>query len=122
MSKRSYTDETKAAAMGALLTGQSVAEVAREYKIPEGTVKSWKSRQNGEHVAEVATEKRAEVGDLLLDYLRASLAALRAQAELFSDREWLRKQEASQLAVLHGVQTDKAVRLLEALSHANPGA
>jgi transposase-like protein len=41
-----YSEEIKAAVMAALLTGQSVSEVAKEYKIPEGTIYSWKSRQN----------------------------------------------------------------------------
>lgn len=114
-----YSPDTKAAVLAALLEGQSVTAVAKEYSIPEGTVKSWKSRQRGgEHVATVAPQKRAEIGDLLMGYLEANLRALKAQAEVFADPDWIRKQDASEAAVLHGVQTDKAVRLLEALSHA----
>jgi hypothetical protein len=41
---------------------------------------------------------------------------LQIQAEAFSDKQWLAKQDASDVAVLHGVMTDKAVRLLEAMS------
>lgn len=116
-----YDPETKAAVMAALLAGQSVSEVAREYKIPRGTVKSWKSRQdNGESVAVVATQKREEIGDLLLAYLRTSLKTLTIQVEHFGDKSWLTTQDASSLAILHGVQTDKAVRLLEALAAAEP--
>jgi len=56
-----YSEETKAAVMSALLSGQSVGKVADDYNIPEGTVKSWKSRQlNGETVATVATEKKGK--------------------------------------------------------------
>lgn len=117
---KSYSDETKAAVLAALLTGQSVASVAREYKIPPGTVKSWKSRQaNGETVATVATPKREQIGDLLISYLEENLRTLKAQQVVFADVEWLRKQPASDAAVLHGVLTDKAVRLLEALSAGN---
>ena len=112
-----YSEETKAAVIAALLTGQAVASVAKEYKIPAGTVKSWKSRQlNGESVATVATEKRQEVGELLLQYLRENLETLRIQVVAFRDREWLAQQGASESAILHGVLTDKAVRLLEAMS------
>lgn len=115
-----YSEETKAAVMSALLSGQSVSRVADDYNIPEGTVKSWKSRQlNGETVATVATEKKEEIGELLYQYLTASLRALQSQVELFSDRDWLKKQPASDLAVLHGVQTDKAVRIMEAFGRAN---
>ena len=115
-----YSEETKAAVMSALLSGQSVSRVADDYNIPEGTVKSWKSRQlNGETDATVATEKKEEIGELLYQYLTASLRALQSQVELFSDRNWLKKQPASDLAVLHGVQTDKAVRIMEAFGRAN---
>jgi transposase-like protein len=115
-----YSEQTKAAVMAALLTGQSVSSVAKEYKIPAGTVKSWKSRQlNGESVAVVATEKRLEVGELLLEYLRENLATLRIQVATFRDEKWLMKQNAADVAVLHGVLTDKAVRLIEAMSAAD---
>ena len=106
--------------MAALLAGQSVSAVAREYKLPKGTVSGWK-RKATQEVAGVASDatQKAEVGDLLLEYLRASMEALTAQARLFGDPAWLRTQDASQLAVLHGVQTDKAIRLLEAMSTAD---
>lgn len=113
-----YSDETKAAVMAALLTGQSVSSIAKEYKIPHGTVRSWKSRQlNGENVATVAIEKKHEIGDLLIEYLRENLSTLRAQVLAFRDEKWLSKQNAADVAVLHGVLTDKAVRLIEAMSH-----
>lgn len=115
MARREYSPETKAAAMAALLAGQGVPEIARTYKIPEATLRSWKSRQaNGESVARVATDKKDEIGALLVDYLGANLRALRAQAEVFSDPAWIREQGAAELATLHGVMTDKAVRLIEA--------
>lgn len=116
---RQYSDETKAAVMAALLAGQAIGQIAEEYNIPASTIRSWKSRQkNGESVAVVATEKKEEIGELLLAYLRANLTALEVQARHFSNLDWLKEQNADQLAVLHGVQTDKAVRLLEALTRA----
>lgn len=45
MAKRNeYSEETKAAVMAALLTGQSVSSLSREYGIPKGTVSGWKNR------------------------------------------------------------------------------
>jgi transposase-like protein len=103
--------------MAALLAGQAVSAVAKEYDIPEGTVKGWMSKSTRtDMVATVPTAKKEAIGDLLIEYLTANIQALRAQAELFSDKEWLRKQSAENAAVLHGVMTDKAVRLIEALS------
>ena len=108
-----YKDETKAAVMAALLTGQSVSSIAREYDIPKGTVSNWK-RNTGDTIKR--TQKTEHIGELLIRYLQSNLEALSAQAEQFKDHEWLRKQTASDAAVLHGVMTDKAIRLLEALS------
>lgn len=117
MARRAYSEETKAAVMAALLAGQAVSAVAKEYDIPEGTVKGWMSKSTRtDMVATVPTAKKEAIGDLLIEYLTANIQALRAQAELFSDKEWLRKQSAENAAVLHGVMTDKAVRLIEALS------
>ncbi len=103
--------------MAALLTGQSVSSVAKEYKIPKGTVSGWRN-QAANGVANISTQKKEETGDLLWDYLRTSLKTLKAQAEHFGDKDWLKQQNAADLAVLHGVAADKAIRLLEAVSSA----
>lgn len=113
-----YSDDTKAAVLAALLTGQSITAVAKEYNIPKGTVGSWKSRELGDMSQAIATQKREDIGELLLEYLRETLVTLKAQAIFARTEEWLRKQPASELAVLHGVQTDKAIRLLEAMGNA----
>lgn len=116
MSRTNYSDETKAAVMASLLAGQSVGEVARQYSVPAATVRSWKSRQaNGEGVATVATEKKEQVGEMLVGYLQEVLLTLQQQAVFFRSKDWLQKQDASSAAVLHGVLADKATRLLEAL-------
>lgn len=120
MARRQYSDETRGAVMAALLAGQSITSVSKEYNIPKGTVSGWKHRADG--VAQSATQKREvdpEIGDLLLDYIRASLRTLKTQVEHFGDKTWLANQDADQLAVLHGVQTDKVIRLLEALAEAD---
>lgn len=111
MAKRQYSDGEKAAALAALLTGQSLDAVADEYRIPRSTLDSWR---NPRRPKTFETKKDGEIGDLLLEYLRANLAALKAQAEIFADPEWLREQGAQEAGVLHGIMTDKAVRLLEA--------
>lgn len=104
-----YEPETKAAVMAALLAGQGVTEIAREYRIPESTVSRWKK------LARAEAGRTEDIGELLMEYLTENLMTLRAQAIAFRDPQWLAAQEAQQAAVLHGVLTDKAVRLLEAL-------
>ena len=124
MGYRSYSDDTKADVMAALLVGQSVTQVAKTYEIPKGTVSNWKRKAMnavGDSFGMSEGLLHNEIGRLLLEYLRASLKALRIQAELFADEEWLQKQTAAEVAILHGVMTDKAVRLLEALSQPTAG-
>ncbi len=114
--RNTYDEAIKGAVMAALLSGQSVSEIAEKYKINPATIRSWKSRQqNGESVATVATEKKARIGDLILEGLEAQLLATRAMADVFSDKDWIRKQAASEVAVLFGVISDKTFRMLEAL-------
>ena len=117
MSKpKRHDPATKAAVMAALLSGQAAGDVAAEYKVPKGTVDAWRARmKQAPPLASLASEKRKQIGELLIDYLHASLTTLRQQQVVFSDEVWLKSQEAGELAVLHGVMTDKAVRLLEAL-------
>jgi transposase-like protein len=122
MARATYSDEIKAQVMAALLTGQSINAVAREYKIPKQTISNWKNRDKP-GVPRDDTQKAAEIEDLLSGYLKENLKTLRAQAEFFREETWLKKQEASQLAVLHGVLSDKAIRLLEAFGdEPEPGA
>lgn len=107
-----HPEELRAAVLAALLAGQSVSKVAQEYQLPKGTVSAWKKRLE---TTQNATQKK-EIGELLVEYLRTNLNTLRTQSEVFADKAWLKKQAAGELAVLHGVLTDKTVRLLEALS------
>jgi transposase-like protein len=114
-----YSEQIKAQALAALLAGQSFSEVARAFGVPIGTLKSWKQRNAdilGAPDATTASTKKERIGALLLDYLVTTLETLKAQQVAFRDPEWLKKQSAGELAVLHGVSVDKAVRLLEGLA------
>lgn len=115
MARRNYDPEVKAAAMASLLAGQSVNSVAREYKIPPGTISNWKNR--GVVPSNGIQKRKEEIGELLTGYLEENLKTLKAQAIIFRNEDWLMQQPAQEAAVLHGVLTDKAVRLLEAMSN-----
>jgi len=111
-----HDDETRAQVMGALLQGQSIDQAAEAYSIPRSTVARWRKKAHGllGELDAGGTDVQ-DIGSALLAYLRAGLEAVRKQQDVFSDPTWLRKQSASELAVLHGVQVDKLVRLLTAL-------
>ena len=118
---KAHSAETKAAVMAALLSGQSADAVAARYTLPVATVKRWKLDLKAKADQLVEPQKKAEVGDLLFDYLRETLTTLAVQVRQFRDPDWLRKQPASEAAVLHGVLTDKAIRLLAALESPDEG-
>lgn len=125
--RAAYTPATKAAAIAALLAGQAVDQIAAEYDIPNGTLLAWRSKLKHDSPVIVAADAKAEIGQLLLVYLRENLTTLRLQqVTVFRNGPWLLEQNAADLAVLHGVITDKAVRLLEAMSaaglHPEPAA
>lgn len=112
--RREYDEATKAAVMAALLAGQSVSVVASEYKIPLGTVKRW-SASAKEMLEPVRSAKKERIGELVLDNLEASLLFTKSMADVLNDEKWLKKQRASEIAVLYGVVQDKTYRVLEAL-------
>lgn len=122
--RRKYSPETKAAALASLLEGQAVSRVATDLDVPVGTVKAWSAAArylaSGPETAvvSVATQKKQEIGGLLLEYLHTNLETLRHQSVVFRDPRWLASQSAEGLAVLHGVLADKSIRLLEAMSAA----
>jgi len=117
MARRSYSTETKAAVIAALLEGQSISKVAKDYDIPPGTVNSWHTRHNKEDNltnASNASQKK-EIATLVMDLLEAQLEAGRRIVEAI-DTEYIKEQDASAIAVLFGVINDKSFRMLEALS------
>lgn len=115
---KAHSEEMKAAVMAALLAGQSVSQVARDYKLSKSLVSGWKNSAPAEEFEQVRTQKSERIEGLLFGYLEANLTALRAQMAVAGDEAYLRKYPPQQLAVLHGVIADKGIRLLEALSGA----
>lgn len=111
--RREYDDATKAAVMAALLEGQSINYCVKTYKIPFGTVASWSRNLPRPH--KLSNEKRERIGELIIDNVEAEFQTMIAMQNVFTDKEWLKKQSASELAVLYGVIKDKAIRVLEAL-------
>jgi transposase-like protein len=114
-----YDDQKRAAVLAALLAGQSVSQVARDYNVSRGVIINWRDK-SGIRPAPVTQEKADEIGELVANVLHANLYAVQVLAErVAAEEEWFRKQSASDLAVLSGVLTDKSVRILEALESAS---
>jgi transposase len=116
MARKQHEEATKAAIMAALLAGQSLSQVAKEYKIPKSTIANWSAEAHAFGTVPNGNGSRERIGALLLEYLEATLSTLIMQQKVFANAEWLLKQSAAEAATLHGVSVDKAVRLLEGLA------
>lgn len=111
---RRYSDDEKAAALAdVLLLGPGAT--AAKYAIPLGTLKTWQQEYQIVHDPSI---KKQTIEALAMNYLEASLQALSAQAYVASQPEYIERQPAGELAILHGVMADKSVRLLDALGSA----
>lgn len=115
-----HSEEVKAAVMAALLAGQSISQVAKEYSLPVGTIKAWSSRARSEPVL-VTEGRKALIGDLILDNLEAMLRAVtRIVNSVSENKDWLEKQSASELGVFIGVLQDKSIRIVESIPDDEP--
>jgi hypothetical protein len=119
MRGKAHTDEKRSEALAALLTGQGVPEVAKQYNLPESTVRDLKKSIGAEKFAEVRAKKQESLAELIEGHLSASLGAARNIAKQTENVEWLNKQDADKLGVFYGITTDKAIRILEAAENAN---
>ena len=70
---------------------ESPAAVSAQYNVPAaGTLRSWKARAAEAGATPlVSEEKRVRMGDLLVDYLAEVVTALRKQAVVGGDAEYL---------------------------------
>lgn len=107
-------DETRAAAIAALLEGQGVTAVAKKYKLPRSTVNNFKKSLSTGQLDEVRHKKEQELAELIEGHLKSSLHAAAQIAKQTSNADWRNKQNAADLGVFYGILTDKAVRILEA--------
>lgn len=113
-------DEVKAAVLADLCL-LSPATVAAKHGLKPGTVRRLKSQELQTALApletdsSVITQKKQHIQALMLEYLEASLNAQIAQAYVTADPNYINRQPAESLAILHGVLGDKLVRLVEAL-------
>jgi transposase-like protein len=106
--------------MAALLAGQAVATVAREYNISRETVRRWQQYCT-KHYRSKSDINADKLAGLIGEYLYESLTTLAAQVRLLRDADWLRQQGVSEIGLTHAILFDKAIRILEAVERAGAG-
>lgn len=111
-----HPEPTRVAVLADLATGMSIAAIARRHGVDRRTVVRWRQAVGlGEATTLMDPKERHTLAELIADYLGEVLHTLTAQARAARDPDWLAGQNARDLAILHGVLNDKAVRLLAAL-------
>lgn len=111
MRGKSHSQERKTQAIAMLMAGESVSDVARNLGLPDSTVRTW-SRSLGDDFTMLRDKKGDKVVNLLEETLVKTIESNLDQLATFSDREWLYKQSAGDMAILHGTLFDKACRIL----------
>lgn len=120
---REYSPEVKASVMAALIAGQSLRQVARETGIPKGTIEHWGNEAKRlAGVSTVSDSKKEQIQELLIDLFIAKIQSQISLAEHAGDKTWLKKQDASAVAMLLGVSDDKLIRMLEKYESNGPDA
>ncbi len=122
--KPEYTPELRAAVLAKLLSGGAIKTLAREYSIPEKTLRDW--REAGRKLVNdwSAPEGAGKSGppkdwkwldERIWNLVGTWFDTLEAVAVASQDAAWVKSQSAAALAVYAGTTTDKLLRLLAAL-------
>lgn len=114
---KGYPVEIRWAAIAAILAGETQERIAQLFDIDQSTVSRWKKNIR-EELANMATEQREQIEINIFITIVKTQHAIQAQLNVFSDPQWLKRQSAAELGILHGILHDKSIRLLEALSPA----
>jgi len=114
---KAHPPELKAMVLASLAAGTSPAEVARQFELDLSIISRW-GKQIPQVLQAVATQKKRDFGDMLGSYLEELIKTAVEQQKHFRDKEWLQRQNAADIAVLHGVSIDKGIRLFEAANRA----
>ena len=137
---RDVTDPApKAAALADLLSGEQPATVAKRYRLNPATVRSWKARLDLPATAD-ATEgqgvatgvavmyrpeveaQQLEIGELIMENLRAKLIATQRIAEYATIPAWFDKQTAADVATLFEAIDRSAFGILDRLAQRQSSA
>lgn len=105
----------KAKAVAEVVAGRPLREVAREYGVDPGALSRWRQQVVANPLPTPYARSREAMIDQVFDTVYESLDGVRAIARLTADSEWLRRQDAGQLAQLAGQLYDRSTRMLHGI-------
>jgi transposase-like protein len=118
MARASITPEQKTRISADLLTGASVNETARKHHVSPATVSRIKAEFAPETLKQIETEKRAEIGDLLLILVESNVHAMKRISEAVSESKNINAENLSAVAEIYRTLSDTTLSILEAASAA----
>jgi hypothetical protein len=114
-----HPPEVRAAAVAAVATGEQPAAIAKRFGISQGLLHGWceqdlppveLSEVSRSDLARARTRER--IAGIIYDSVVDLFAALRDQLQAASREDWLKDQNAADVASLVGSEVDGAIRLL----------
>ena len=101
-----------------LILGGSISEVSQYFNIPESTVRNYFRQLTPDEIAKLNAKKESQIGSLMTEYLQETLKSLVDLASQVRNPEYIHCQKAQDIAILFGVMSDKAFKLIEAAQRA----
>ena len=107
---------TRAMAVADVLQGMTLHTAGAKYGVAPTTIQMWKREAAlALSPAHLTRETGVDLAHRVAEYLDAGIAALSAQARLFSDPEWLAGQKVEGLIALHTSLGGQLVRVAASL-------
>lgn len=124
-----HPPEFRAQVLADIASGESLKSVSSRYHLSRTTLQLWSRDAQGANRSAIQNvHETREVGQpsrmpaLLNAYIEQGIATLTKQLEVTSREEYIMKQSAGSLAILHGVTADKLLRVLAAIRPVEPGS
>lgn len=108
------SESLSAAVVAALMLGQPAIIIAQRFGLPTATVKRWEEAYDISN----PLKRRDSLSEMLMVFVEQELASLMSISIATSDEDWIKSQDASDLAQFVGVKQDRIMAVLAAYSKA----
>lgn len=102
--------EIQAAVMASLYLNQPVAQIAAQYGLTHNQVYTWKLAFDSVE----SILRRDRLSEMLMVYIEQEIKSLMAISIVTSDKEWIFKQNAGDLAMYFATKSDRVMQILQA--------
>lgn len=101
-----------------LLMGDAPTDIALRHGIGRATVYRWKDEMTPEQLKQLTSLNGYIIDALLFDALESGLKSMKALGEILGDKEYIHRQNASDLAKLYDSVAERTIQILNAAERA----